>query len=131
MSKKNTSLPLPLQLVKDYDSSFKGCRQKQITQKRREGAKPKDVYREIQKWDVGVKYAYSVRKHNTEWSAAPRGKSSEITSRSAPRPHTRRGHWHHYWTGSRSDNSRKLILKWTAPTFVGSADDTITTIQKL
>ena len=78
MSKKNTSLPLPLQLVKDYDSSFKGC------------------------WEMA------------EYMREGKGK-----------------HWHHYWTGSRSDNSRKLILKWTAPTFVGSADDTITTIQKL
>lgn len=36
------------------------------------------------------------------------------------RPHMRRGHWHHFWTGKRSDpENRKLILKWVAPFFVG------------
>ena len=38
------------------------------------------------------------------------------------RPHTRRGHWHHYWVGSPGTEDRKLVLKWTAPTFV-HADD--------
>ena len=46
------------------------------------------------------------------------------------RPHTRRGHWHHYWTGTK--DNRKLILKWTAPIFVGgSSDNIITTINKI
>ena len=126
------SIQLVLYICAENAEIDENPRQKQITQKRREGVKPKDVYREIQKWDVGVKYAYSVRKHNAEGASTTKEKSSESAiSRSAPRPHTRRGHWHHYWTGSRSDNSRKLILKWTAPTFVGNADDTITTIQKL
>ena len=48
------------------------------------------------------------------------------------RPHTRRGHWHHYWVGSDKDNSRKLILKWTAPMFIGGgSDDTIATVNKI
>ena len=34
------------------------------------------------------------------------------------RPHMRRAHWHHYWTGPRRGD-RKLILKWLAPTMVG------------
>ena len=34
------------------------------------------------------------------------------------RPHMRRAHWHHYWTGPRKGD-RKLILKWLAPTMVG------------
>lgn len=35
------------------------------------------------------------------------------------RPHMRRAHWHHYWTGPR-DGERKLVLKWIAPTMVGT-----------
>ena len=34
------------------------------------------------------------------------------------RPHMRRAHWHHYWTGPRRGD-RKLVLKWIAPTMVG------------
>ncbi|WP_295617345.1 hypothetical protein [uncultured Intestinimonas sp.] len=37
------------------------------------------------------------------------------------RSHTRRGHWHHYWTGPR-DGERALILKWTAPTVIHPED---------
>ena len=33
-------------------------------------------------------------------------------------PHTRRGHWHHYWTGKRGTDERKLILKWTFETAI-------------
>ena len=35
------------------------------------------------------------------------------------RPHMRRAHWHHYWTGPR-DGERRLVLKWLAPTVVGA-----------
>lgn len=109
------------------------AQQKKITRKP-SGNKPKDTYREIRSWDVGVKYAYAVRKTQTETTSAA-GESNAIKTHgthNSHRPHTRRGHWHHYWIGSRSDGSRKLILKWTAPIFVGgSSDDAITTIHKI
>lgn len=103
--------------------------QKKITRKPSDN-KPKDVYREIRSWDVGVKYAHNVQKAQTE--AANNDRIRTHGSHSSPRPHTRRGHWHHYWIGSQSDSSRKLVLKWTAPIFVGgSSDDAITTIHKI
>ncbi len=37
------------------------------------------------------------------------------------RPHMRRAHWHHYWTGPR-DGERELVLRWIAPTMVGVGD---------
>lgn len=37
----------------------------------------------------------------------------------APRPHVRRAHWHHYWTGSKSGHDRRLVLRWVHPTLVG------------
>lgn len=104
--------------------------QKQITRKPQDN-RPKDVYREIRSWDVGVKFASNVRK------ARQVGEVTKVEGNSggagtSKRPHTRKGHWHHYWTGSHSDNSRKLILKWTAPTFVGGKmEDTITTVNRV
>ena len=41
---------------------------------------------------------------------------------SPKRPHTRRGHWHHYWKGERGSSHRKLILKWLAPIFIKGYD---------
>ena len=34
------------------------------------------------------------------------------------RPHMRRAHWHHYWTGPRGGD-RQLVLKWIPPIAVG------------
>jgi len=36
------------------------------------------------------------------------------------RPHVRRAHWHHYWTGPR-DGERKLVLKWVPQSLVNAA----------
>lgn len=104
---------------------------KPYTRKPKPGTPPKDVRREIRTWDVGVKFASNVRKarESMEIREHSVGGNGE---RNSPRPHTRRGHWHHYWTGSETAGNRKLILKWTAPIFVGgNRDDTITTINEL
>ena len=38
------------------------------------------------------------------------------------RPHMRRAHWHHYWTGPRDvPEERRLVIKWVAPTFVNAS----------
>ena len=104
--------------------------QKQITRKSKDNC-PKDVFREIRSWDVGVKFASNIRK--TRWQGETTKTEGSYGGNGVnKRPHTRKGHWHHYWVGSHSDNSRKLILKWTAPTFVGGkAEDTITTINRV
>lgn len=31
---------------------------------------------------------------------------------SPKRCHVRRSHWHHYWTGSSKDGTRKMELRW-------------------
>lgn len=39
------------------------------------------------------------------------------------------GHWHHYWTGSKSEpEQRKLILKWTHPMLIGGYTDNVVTM---
>ena len=74
-----------------------------------EGSRIKNKFREIQKWDVGFRYADSIKKHNSG--------SHQVVhpgSGSAKKPHIRKAHWHHYWVGSKSDGNRRLILKWVS-----------------
>jgi hypothetical protein len=108
--------------------------QKQITRKPHSGTKPKDTFREIRKWNVGVKISKQIKKAKSEENADPSDPTErrQYSNKNSKRPHTRRGHWHHYWTGSEKDNSRKLILKWVVPTFVGGdKDNIITTINEV
>lgn len=86
-----------------------------------------DKLGEIAVFDVGVRIGAALRRS----TSAPHAAGTGTGTGSAKRPHTRRGHWHHYWTGSPKDESaRKLILKWTAPTFIHAelGDDTVTVV---
>mgnify|MGYP003291332984 CR=1 FL=1 len=70
-------------------------------------------------WDVGIRIGAALR-------SAPLPAYSEPASgtHAPPRPHMRRGHWHHFWAGARSDPAaRKLILRWVPPTYVGACPD--------
>lgn len=62
-------------------------------------------------FEVGMRMGATIRAAEKRSSAA-----ASAGTGTAKRPHARRGHWHHYWAGPKDD--RKLILKWTAPTFV-------------
>ena len=93
----------------------------------RRDATIKDKYREIQKWDVGMRIGAAIRRAQTEDAVAEGADDesenddadgdSSSSHNSYKRPHSRRAHWHHYWTGKR-DGERTLILKWIAPTFI-------------
>lgn len=76
----------------------------------------KDKYKEIIKYNCGQETAQIIK------GIYKKGKSinfpyfkSDNTEKSK-RPHTRRGHWHHYWVGSQ--DTKKIILKWIAPTLI-------------
>ena len=86
----------------------------------------RDTYKEIHKWDVGVKIAQSIRKNSVrrEDGGDKSDKEAKLIARSHKRPHMRRGHWHHYWTGPRK-GERKIILRWIPPTFIGSRSEDI------
>ena len=77
----------------------------------------RDKASEVKGYNVGVRIGAAIR----------RAKKAEITgtathgSGSQKRPHSRRGHWHHFWTGPRT-GERELILKWVAPTFIHPED---------
>lgn len=83
----------------------------------------------IRTWDIGVRLGPALRKAcivaDTNNQQEPQLENSHDehnheSSRTSPRPHWRRGHWHHYWVGPRSQpEKRKLILRWLPPIPVG------------
>ena len=79
-------------------------------------------------WNVGTRIGSTIRaSYRTEHT--PHASGGEHAS---PRPHMRRAHWHHFWTGSRNDpESRKMVLHWIPPVAVGIdvADDSTTVIH--
>lgn len=84
-------------------------------------SKPKDVLREVRKWDVGYRIGKTIRSISRALNTEDDTNVSCIrtnSNHSKKRPHARRGHFHHFWTGSEKDGTRKLVLKWVAPMFV-------------
>lgn len=89
-------------------------------------SKVRDQFKEIRQWDVGVKIGASLRKVKAQ-SAPHQPSDAHSERRYKNRPHIRRAHWHHFWTGPR-DNP-KLILRWVSSIAVNAEDgDTIPTI---
>lgn len=86
----------------------------------------RDQFKEVRQWDVGVKIGASLRKAKSQ-SAQSHSDMPPLTRQYKNRPHIRRAHWHHFWTGSR-DNP-KLILRWVSSIVVNAEDgDIIPTI---
>lgn len=109
--------------------------QKQIYRRPKDSSSIKDKASEIRKWDVGVRVGQTIRAYHVDRSSEAGEAKSKSGTHASPRPHIRRGHWHHYWTGKRADpESRKLILKWTTPMLIGgssSNDDLPTVIHQV
>lgn len=81
--------------------------------------KPKKV--NIKMFDVG----YRIGKRFEEQIAGDRGKDTiqagdAIPDRAAMRPHVRRAHWHHYWTG---EGRTVREVRWIEPVFVMADTD--------
>lgn len=88
----------------------------------------KDKFREVQKWVCGESTAKIIRgvfgpQQNVHYNYATYSEKSTHRKR----PHARRGHWHHYWTGTKDE--RKAILKWQPPTIVHAEEFTDTTVK--
>ena len=81
---------------------------------------PKIVY-------VGYKVGKILRSYNED------AKSTSTGTGTPKRPHSRRGHWHHFWTGAKDKpEERKLVLKWVAPTMIhGEQPNETTTVVKI
>ena len=82
-------------------------------QKAKQGRKKKSS---VKVKNVGFRIGATIRKIKAQ---PTRNTEAEPGHGSKKAPHSRRGHWHHYWTGPRN-GERKLILKWTAPTFINA-----------
>lgn len=75
--------------------------------------KTSDKFSDVSVSDVGLRIGAQIRSVKRKYEL-----NQQPSTGGKKRPHTRRGHWHHYWTGPRNSESRRLILKWTAPTVI-------------
>lgn len=105
-------------------------------QEQTEPTKSKEIsYKELQKWNVGYRYGTAVKKaRQAERKKRDADTEQERTARqgshSRKRTHARRGHFHHFWTGSRK-GERQLVLKWVSPVIVNAEYENIVTIHKV
>lgn len=70
-----------------------------------------DSPKEHRVWDVGVRIGAAIRSYVDKEATA--GESHPGVPGREVRPHIRRAHWHHFWTGSK--DAQKLIVKWLPP----------------
>ena len=66
-------------------------------------------------WKCGFRYGIALQKQQSE-----RVQSVATGTGAEKKPHSRRGHYHHFWVGKRDSEERKLILKWVNPTYIHS-----------
>lgn len=66
---------------------------------------------------LGKKFGDTIRKYYEHYETNPNN------SGKSPAPHIRRAHWHHFWTGKKLENERKLIVKWLPPIPVAMQED--------
>lgn len=112
------ALQLILYLVSEGAEIKKPASEKKPVKKR----SISDTISEVKDYPVGIRIGAALKKARIVYEQERRSEGSGGTKR----PHSRRGHWHHYWAGPR-DGERRLILKWTAPTFIHAEtkDDSI------
>lgn len=99
--------------------------QKMITRKPTNKQFIKDKYREVQIWDCGNKISEKIRTFLISEKKSDSLHGEVGISGGTKAPHSRKGHWHHFWTGKMNTDERKLILKWVAPTFVNGTPNTV------
>jgi hypothetical protein len=67
-------------------------------------------------WEVGYRLGAAIRRAEAREPTRAEG------THASPRPHLRRAHWHHFWTGPLK-GERTLSLKWLPPVNVGVSDE--------
>lgn len=88
--------------------------------------------RPVRHWDVGVRVGATI-KRNRSYAAQTQRKGGDHKQHARPRPHLRRGHWSHFWTGKRDSADRERVLKWIEPVYINAdtPGDLPTTIHKV
>lgn len=94
----------------------------------------KNRFSEIRQWECGYRYGSEIRSQKKQKKSSDncKGQTSELNicvKRSLP-AHTRRAHWHHYWTGPRN-GERKLILHWIPPVYVSGTECQAAVVHKV
>lgn len=99
-----------------------GEREKPIHPSRKSPQKGKIfAAQDVRNWDIGVRLGPALRRARQDETEPQEG--GEERAHASPRPHYRRAHWHHFWTGPRDKpDKRKLVLKWLPPIPVGIKD---------
>ena len=94
-------------------------------------SKTKSVVRKNSKPPKVVYVGYRVGRILRDYDEA--AKSTSTGTGTPKRPHSRRGHWHHFWTGAKDKPAeRRLVLQWVAPTMVhGEQPNETTTVVKI
>ena len=82
-------------------------------------------------WDVGVRFGKAFRAQHSKQNNVAKINDDNKQVKHSIRPHVRRAHWHHFWTGKRESNERKLVLRWVHPVFVGEDEDLPTVIHRI
>ena len=88
--------------------------------------------RPVRHWDVGIRVGATI-KRNRSYAAKSQRKGGDHKQHARPRPHLRRGHWSHFWTGKRDSKDRERVLKWIEPMYINAdaPDDLPTTIHRV
>ena len=84
--------------------------------------------KKVEKLKVGYRIGKTIHYNKTNHADSTLSKNQkQISNNSKPytkkSAHIRRGHYHHYWAGSKKNGTQKLILKWTPPTFVNATNE--------
>lgn len=79
----------------------------------------KNKFSEVRKWDVGVRVIreHNAAKNNNEVKAISDGENN----RRRPRQHWRKAHWHTYWVGPKTEQTK--VVKFIAPILVNDNKD--------
>lgn len=75
----------------------------------------KDKVREVKKWNCGKRESKIIYSDFGLYPrVVPAMKEDQIRNvkSSSKRCHVRRSHWHHYWTGSSKNGTRRMELRW-------------------
>lgn len=73
-----------------------------------------DTIPEVQQFNVGYRVGAVLKNYKLGVRSESYGDGKKKV------PHTRRGHWHHYWTGPRNSENRELIVHWIPPIAINS-----------
>lgn len=76
-------------------------------------ASKREKFSDVVSHDVGIRYRAWKKSAGSVQGISTGSGSQKI-------PHIRRGHWHGFWTGKKSSENRKLVIRWVSPIFVNS-----------